>query len=69
MLFMVCDIATCQSFFNENKADVRVEIVPCRAMPPQRSTGVSYEEQLVHASGHLKRHGPVVPVTVILIDS
>ncbi|MBT9143133.1 MAG: hypothetical protein DDT29_01532 [Dehalococcoidia bacterium] len=57
-----------QYFFNENKADVGVEIVPCHAMHKQMSTGVSYGEQLVHDIERLKRNFPGVPVKVILID-
>ncbi|HDL19279.1 MAG TPA: hypothetical protein ENH29_09510 [Bacteroidetes bacterium] len=55
-------------FFNENKADVRVEIVPCHALHKNMSTGVSYGEQLVDDIERLKRHFLAVPVKVILID-
>lgn len=66
--FMFYDMAKFQYFFNENKADVGVEIVPCHAMHKQMSTGVSYGEQLVYDIERLKRHFPAVPVKVILID-
>lgn len=66
--FMFYDMAKFQYFFNENKADVGVEIVPCHALHSQMSTGVSYGEQLVHDIERLKRHFPAVPVKVILID-
>ena len=66
--FMFYDMAKFQYFFNENKADVGVEIVPCHAMQSQMSTGVSYGEQLVYDIERLKRHFPAVPVKVILID-
>ena len=66
--FMFYDLAKFQYFFNENKADVGVEIVPCHAMHKQMSTGVSYGEQLVHDIERLKRNFPAVPVKVILID-
>jgi len=66
--FMFYDMAKFQYFFNENKADVGVEIVPCHAMHKQMSTGVSYGEQLVHDIERLKRHFPAVPVKVVLID-
>lgn len=65
--FMFYDMAKFQYFFNENKADVGVEIVPCHAMHKQMSTGVSYGEQLVYDIERLKRHFPAVPVKVILI--
>lgn len=66
--FMFYDMAKFQYFFNENKADVGVEIVPCHALHKQMSTGVSYGEQLVYDIERLKRHFPAVPVKVILID-
>lgn len=66
--FMFYDMAKFQYFFNENKADVGVEIVPCHALHRQMSTGVSYGEQLVYDIERLKRHFPAVPVKVILID-
>ena len=66
--FMFYDMAKFQYFFNENKADVGVEIVPCHAMHKHMSTGVSYGEQLVYDIERLKRHFPAVPVKIILID-
>lgn len=66
--FMFYDMAKFQYFFNENKADVGVEIVPCHAMHKQMSTGVSYGEQLVYDIERLKRHFPAVPVKIILVD-
>lgn len=66
--FMFYDMAKFQYFFNENKADVGVEIVPCHALKKQMSTGVSYGEQLVYDIERLKRHFPAVPIKVILID-
>jgi hypothetical protein len=67
--YMFYDLAKFQYFFNENKADVGVEIVPCHALHKQMSTGVSYGEQLVYDIERLKRHFPAVPVKVILIDA
>ncbi len=67
--FMFYDMAKFQYFFNENKADVGIEIVPCYALHKQMSTGVSYGEQLVYDIERLKRHFPAVPVKVILIDA
>lgn len=66
--FMFYDMAKFQYFFNENKADVGVEIVPCHNLHKQMSTGVSYGEQLVYDIERLKRHFPAVPVKVILLD-
>ncbi len=66
--YMFYDMAKFQYFFNENKADVGVEIVPCHALHKSMSTGVSYGEQLVYDIERLKRHFPAVPVKVILID-
>jgi hypothetical protein len=67
--FMFYDMAKFQYFFNENKADVGVEIVPCHNLHHRMSSGVSYGEQLVYDIERLKRHFPAVPVLVILIDS
>jgi len=66
--FMFYDMAKFQYFFNENKADVGVEIVPCHALHKEMSTGVSYGEQLVYDIERLKRHFPAVPVKIMLID-
>ncbi|RMD92016.1 MAG: BstYI, partial [Calditrichaeota bacterium] len=67
--FMFYDLAKFQYFFNENKAEVGVEIVPCYALYKNMSTGVSYGEQLIFDIERLKRHFPAVPVKVILIDA
>jgi hypothetical protein len=66
---MFYDLAKFQYFFNENKADVGVEIVPCHALHKQMSTGVSFGEQLVYDIERLKRHFPAVPVKVLLVDA
>jgi hypothetical protein len=66
--FMFYDMAKFQYFFNENKADVGIEIVPCHALHHQMSSGVSYGEQLVYDIERLKRHFPAVPIKVMLID-
>ncbi len=66
--FMFYDMAKFQYFFNENKADVGVEIVPCHSLHKEMSTGVAYGEQLIYDIERLKRHFPAVPVKVILID-
>ena len=65
---MFYDMAKFQYFFNESKADMGVEIVPCNNLKKEMSTGVSYGEQLVYDIERLKRHFPAVPVKVILID-
>lgn len=67
--FMFYDMAKFQYFFNENKADVGIEIVPCYELHRQMSTGVSYGEQLVYDIERLKRHFPAVPVKIILVDA
>lgn len=66
--FMFYDLAKFQYFFNENKADVGIEIVPCHLLHKQMSTGVSYGEQLINDIERLKRHFPAVPVAVLLIN-
>jgi len=66
--FMFYDLAKFQYFFNENKAEVGIEIVPCHDLHKEMSTGVSYGEQLVYDIERLKRHFPAVPVKVILVN-
>lgn len=66
--FMFYDMAKFQYFFNENKAQVGVEIVPSHALAREMSSGVSYGEQLVYDIERLRRHFPAVPVYVILIE-
>ncbi len=66
--FMFYDMAKFQYYFNENKADVGVEIVPCYGLHSQMSTGVSYGEQLVYDIERLRRNFPSVPVKIILVD-
>ena len=66
--FMFYDMAKFQYFFNENKADVGIEIVPCHSLHKEMSSGVSFGEQLIYDIERLKRHFPAVPVKVILID-
>lgn len=61
---MFYDMAKFQYFFNENKADVGVEIVPCHTLHKHMSRGVSFGEQLVYDIERLKRHFPAVPVKV-----
>jgi hypothetical protein len=64
---ILSDMAKFQYFFNENRADVGVEIVPCVTLKRQMSSGVSFGEQLIFDIERLKRHFPAVPVKVILI--
>lgn len=66
--FMFYDMAKFQYFFNENKADVGIEIVPCHSLHKEMSSGVSYGEQLVYDIERLKRHFPAVPVKIMLIE-
>jgi hypothetical protein len=67
--FMFYDMAKFQYFFNENKADVGIEIVPSHVLSRDMSSGVSYGEHLIYDIERLKRHFPAVPVKVILIEA
>jgi len=67
--FLLYDMAKFQFFFNENKADVGIEIVPCHGLHHQMSSGVSYGEQLNNDIERLKKHFPAVSVAVLLIDT
>ncbi|KAF5061770.1 Restriction endonuclease BglII [anaerobic digester metagenome] len=64
---MFYDMAKFQYFFNENKTDVGVEIVPCNYMKKEMSSGVSFGEHLMYDIKRLKRHFPAVPIKLILI--
>lgn len=66
--FMFYDMAKFQYFFNDEGAEVGVEIVPCHNFHKGMSTGTSYGEQLVGDILRLRRHFPAVPVKIILID-
>ncbi len=46
--FMFYDLAKFQYFYNQGRAAVGVEIVPCHRLQSQMSTGVSYGEQLIY---------------------
>jgi len=65
---MFCDMAKFQYFYNEDIAEVGVEIVPCHALYRGVFSNVSYGETLVYDIEQLRRHFPVVPAKVILID-
>ena len=65
---MFYDMAKFQYFYNEGKAELGIEIVPCHRLHKEMSTGVSYGEQLIYDIERLRRTFPAVPVKVILID-
>lgn len=65
---MFYDLAKFQYFFNENRCEVGVEIVPTHRLHKEMSSGTSYGEMLVFDIGRLRRHFPAVPVKVILVD-
>ncbi|MEW6230036.1 MAG: BglII/BstYI family type II restriction endonuclease [Bacillota bacterium] len=67
--FMFYDLAKFQYFYNQGRAVVGVEIVPCHRLQSQMSTGVSYGEQLIYDIERLQRHFPAVPLKIILIDA
>ncbi len=66
--FMFYDLAKFQFFYNREKADVGVEIVPSYYLHTNMSTGVSYGEQLIYDIKRLERNFPSVPVKIILVD-
>jgi hypothetical protein len=66
--FMFYDMAKFQYYFNDENAEVGVEIVPCHGLHKEMSSGVSYGEQLVGDIIRLRRHFPAVPVKIILVD-
>jgi len=66
--FMFYDLAKFQYFYNKEKADVGVEIVPSYYLHRRMSSGVSYGEQLIYDIKRLERNFPSVPVKIILIE-
>jgi hypothetical protein len=62
---MFYDTAKFQYFFTEDEAEVGVEIVPSPALYQQILSG----EELVCDIEQIKRHLPVAPMKVILIDT
>jgi hypothetical protein len=66
--FMFYDMAKFHYFFNEGKADVGVEIIPCHALQSKMSSDVSYGEQLVDDIERLKGNFLTVPMKVVLVD-
>ncbi|HUY11203.1 MAG TPA: BglII/BstYI family type II restriction endonuclease [Candidatus Dormibacteraeota bacterium] len=66
--FMLHDMAKFQYFYNEDKIDVGVEIIPCGNFKRKLSSGAAYCDQLIGDVLKMRRHFPVVPIKVILID-
>ena len=67
--FMFYDLAKFQYFYNQDKAEVGVEIVPSHQLQRQMSSGVSYGEQLIYDLQRIGRNFPSVPVKIILVDA
>lgn len=65
--FMFYDMSKFQQFFNEDKIDAAVEIVPTNLFKRSMSSGVSYGEQLVTDIKRLRRTFPAVPVWIIMV--
>lgn len=65
--FMFYDMSKFQQFFNEDKIDAAVEIVPTNWLKRSMSSGVSYGEQLVTDIKRLRRTFPAVPVWIIMV--
>lgn len=65
--FMFYDMSKFQHFYNANKIDVGVEIVPDYYMMKEMSSGVSYGEQLRHDIERLHRSFPSVPVKLVMV--
>jgi len=67
--FMFYDMSKFQQFFNEDKIDAAVEIVPTNWLKRSMSSGVSYGEQLVTDIKRLRRTFPAVPVWIIMVGN
>jgi len=66
--FMMYDLAKFQYFYNENKLEVGVEIVPCYNLYKKMPSGMGYGEQLISDIKLLKRQFPTFPLKIIIID-
>ena len=65
---MQYDLQKFQYFYNKNRIDAGVEIVPMSALARQMSSGVAYYELLVGDLTRMGRSFPPVPVWAIGID-
>jgi len=66
--FMTYDLAKFQYFFNLNKIDLGIEIVPSYLLQKKMSSGMGYGEQLISDIKLLKNNFPLVPVKIIVVD-
>ncbi len=66
--FMTYDLAKFQYFFNENKIDLGIEIVPSYLLQKEMSSGMGYGEQLISDIKLLKNNFPMAPVKIIVVD-
>ena len=66
--FMLYDLAKFQYFYNENRIEVGVEILPSYNLIKQMSSGMGYGEQLISDIKLLKKQFPIVPMKIIVID-
>ena len=65
---MLYDLAKFQHFYHSGKADVAVEITPAHVRSQRLSHGMSQGDPPVHDIEQMKRHFPVAPISVLLID-
>ena len=66
--FMTYDMAKFQYLYNQNKIDIGVEILPSHRLQKSMSSGMAYGELLINDLKILKKHFPVVPIKVIVVD-
>lgn len=66
--FMIYDLAKFQYFYNQDRIDVGVEILPSYNLQKQMSSGMGYGEQLVSDIKLLKRQFPTLPLKIMIID-
>lgn len=66
--FMLYDLAKFQYFYNQNKVEVGVEILPSYNLQKQMSSGMGYGEQLISDIKLLKKQFPILPMKIIVID-
>lgn len=65
---MLYDLFKFQYFYNQNRIDVGIEILPSYSLQKQMSSGMGYGEQLISDIKLLKRQFPTLPIKIIVID-
>lgn len=66
--FMLYDLSKFQYFYDKEKIEVGVEILPSYSLQKEMSSGMGYGEQLINDIKLLKNDFPKMPIKIIIID-